>query len=148
MMRGEQRTGWSRCALAALAVAGAIGAGVVTRAEGQPAETKHPGHEAFLQYCAACHGAEARGDGPAASALETRPPDLTRLSQAYGSPLDKHRLVVVVDGRSMPRAHGSSEMPVWGRKLLEAVPPSAGKDAFKRGTLLVILDWIETVQQR
>lgn len=36
-------------------------------------------HGAFLyrKYCAGCHGAGGRGDGPAAAALAVRPPDLT-----------------------------------------------------------------------
>src|SRR3954468_8384772 len=33
----------------------------------------------FTTYCAPCHGADARGNGPAASALKTRPTDLTGL---------------------------------------------------------------------
>src|SRR5689334_2924626 len=31
----------------------------------------------FKQYCAACHGMNGKGDGPAAPALKSRPGDLT-----------------------------------------------------------------------
>ncbi len=35
------------------------------------------GHNAFLDNCAACHGLQGRGDGPAAKSLSTKPADLT-----------------------------------------------------------------------
>jgi mono/diheme cytochrome c family protein len=34
----------------------------------------------FQQYCQACHGAEGRGDGPAAASLPQRPEDLTQIA--------------------------------------------------------------------
>jgi len=39
------------------------------------------GQEMFRSYCAACHGLDAKGSGPAASALKTPPTDLTTLAQ-------------------------------------------------------------------
>ena len=42
------------------------------------------GKETYTQYCASCHGADARGNGPAAIALKTPPPDLTTLSNRHG----------------------------------------------------------------
>jgi putative copper export protein/mono/diheme cytochrome c family protein len=35
------------------------------------------GHDIFIAHCAVCHGALARGDGPAAPALPVKPADLT-----------------------------------------------------------------------
>ena len=35
------------------------------------------GEELYRNYCAVCHGAEGRGDGPAASSFDPPPPDLT-----------------------------------------------------------------------
>lgn len=40
--------------------------------------------ESFKQYCATCHGSGGRGDGPVASALLTRPTDLTRFAFRAG----------------------------------------------------------------
>lgn len=37
------------------------------------------GQNIHLRYCAACHGKEGRGDGPLASSLSRKPPDLTTL---------------------------------------------------------------------
>ena len=38
----------------------------------------------FANYCASCHGAEGKGNGPAAAALRTLPANLTVLSQKNG----------------------------------------------------------------
>jgi hypothetical protein len=50
-----------------------------------------PGRILYLTYCQGCHGLGGRGDGPAAASLRTPPPDLTRLWQRYGTPLDRER---------------------------------------------------------
>ena len=62
----------------------------------------------YRRYCAACHGLEGRGDGPAASALSPLPPDLTRLTSSVED------LMRQIDGSRTVRAHGSAAMPVWG----------------------------------
>lgn len=104
------------------------------------------GRSLYLEYCAVCHGADAKGGGPMAPELRSAPADLTRLDEKYGTPLAKPRLVEVIDGRDMVRSHGSTEMPVWGKQLLQGVPPGAGTEAHKRGTILQIVDWLDTVQ--
>lgn len=109
--------------------------------------TDHPGQAPFEQYCASCHGQAADGQGPMAEQLKKKPEDLRKLHQVFGSPLAKPRLREVIDGRDMPRAHGTSDMPVWGEKLLASVPPTPdGKEFFKRGTIFVIIDYLETLQ--
>jgi len=63
---------------------------------------------AYVQYCASCHGADGRGDGPAAVSLAQAPTDLTK------STLNRMELMKVIDGRRTVRAHGTAAMPVWG----------------------------------
>ena len=41
------------------------------------------GEQMYKQYCATCHGADARGNGPLAVMLKTPPPDLTTLSRRH-----------------------------------------------------------------
>jgi mono/diheme cytochrome c family protein len=71
------------------------------------------GVDSFKAYCATCHGTAGKGNGPAASALKTAPPDLTTLKQRKGrfSPSDIENRIV---GRNIPAVHGSGDMPVWG----------------------------------
>jgi len=62
------------------------------------------GRRLFVQDCAACHGAEGRGDGPAAARLTKRPKDLTRIA----------RPPIFPDGVVAYRiANGGEVMPAW-----------------------------------
>jgi mono/diheme cytochrome c family protein len=73
------------------------------------------GVDTFRAYCAACHGTDAKGTGPAASSLKTPPADLTLIAKRHGgrfSQNDLERWILGTD--EMPRSHGSREMPVWG----------------------------------
>lgn len=130
------------CVAALLAVGLASGA-----ATAQQDEMPNPGRDAYLQYCASCHGVDGEGSGPMAAELRTAPPDLTRLGERFGSPLNTQRLIERIDGRRMTRAHGSSDMPVWGRKLGARTPRTQGTEAQTRGTLLIIIDWLQSIQK-
>ncbi len=68
----------------------------------------------FTNYCAACHGAEGKGNGPAAEALKTPPSDLTALSKNNGGKYPAFKVASAIRGESAVGAHGSKEMPVWG----------------------------------
>jgi mono/diheme cytochrome c family protein len=73
------------------------------------------GRDSFDRYCAACHGADGRGAGPATSALKTRPADLTTLAERNGGSFPRQRIASFVEGTARPlSAHGTSDMPVWG----------------------------------
>jgi mono/diheme cytochrome c family protein len=73
------------------------------------------GRDSFDRYCAACHGTKARGDGPVALQLKTRPPDLTSLLRRNGGSFPASRVQAYIEGtgRALP-THGPAEMPVWG----------------------------------
>ena len=105
-----------------------------------------PGKAVFEQYCASCHGVAADGNGPVAAELKVAPADLRKLGKEFGTPLAKPKLLEVIDGRNMVRAHGSATMPVWGDQLVREVPPSANTEFFKRGTILVIIEYLQTLQ--
>lgn len=87
----------------------------------QPAATpqasaapERTGAAIFREYCATCHGVNARGNGPAAPAFKQRPPDLTRLAVRHkGFPRAAVEKMILGDDPLQP-AHGSREMPVWG----------------------------------
>lgn len=72
------------------------------------------GVDIYRAYCASCHGAEGKGDGPVAPALATKLPDLTTIAQRNGGvfPTDRVRKIIVGDESVL--GHGSREMPVWG----------------------------------
>ena len=68
----------------------------------------------FTNYCAACHGAEGKGNGPAAESLKTPPSDLTALSKNNGGKYPALKVNSAIRGEAAVGAHGSKEMPVWG----------------------------------
>jgi mono/diheme cytochrome c family protein len=84
--------------------------------QNQPKVPKAPpeGREWFREYCAPCHGEDAKGHGPVERALKEPPPDLTTLAKRNNGkfPTDYVKKVLV-HGVPAP-AHGTSEMPVWG----------------------------------
>ena len=80
----------------------------------QDKPTKLSGAGMFKDYCAVCHGRDAKGHGPAASALKQAPPDLTKLAQRHDDKFpDAYVENVLRNGVKAP-AHGDAEMPVWG----------------------------------
>ena len=68
----------------------------------------------YASYCAPCHGAEGRGNGPVAGGLKTPPTDLTGLAKANHGKYPETHIVSVLRFGTEVRAHGSAEMPVWG----------------------------------
>lgn len=69
----------------------------------------------FQLYCASCHGQDARGNGPVASDLKTPPPSLREIAKRRDGEFNEQEIAAFIDGRNMPRAHGTLEMPIWGR---------------------------------
>ncbi|HYL62624.1 MAG TPA: cytochrome c [Candidatus Methylomirabilis sp.] len=81
------------------------------------------GQAMFLQYCASCHGTDAKGNGPAAAAMKVPPPDLTQLSKRnQGTYPAGYVGALLKFGRSLA-SHGSEDMPVWGARF-KAMDPS------------------------
>lgn len=72
------------------------------------------GQEMFATYCAPCHGTDAKGDGPAASALKKTPANLTELTERNNGKFPDLKVYGTIKGDSNTPAHGSKEMPVWG----------------------------------
>ena len=72
------------------------------------------GKEMYQAYCAACHGADGKGDGPASAALKSRPLDLTGLAKGNAGKFPELRVFGAINGDLGVAAHGSKDMPAWG----------------------------------
>jgi mono/diheme cytochrome c family protein len=72
------------------------------------------GKQMYVNYCAPCHGVDGKGHGPVAPALRTPPSDLTALSRNSRGKFPEAHIVAVLQNGSEIRAHGTTEMPVWG----------------------------------
>jgi mono/diheme cytochrome c family protein len=82
--------------------------------EPAPTDTAASGKQTYTHYCASCHGANARGDGPAAFVLKTPPPDLTTLAKRHGGKFPYEYVFDVLRFGTRIASHGSSDMPIWG----------------------------------
>ena len=102
------------------------------------------GAEMYGAYCAACHGKEGRGDGPAASAFKTAPTNLTMLSAKNGGKFPELQVVNTLQwGPSASSAHGSKDMPVWG-----TVFSSIGDHAQTRQRIYNLTKHVESLQTK
>jgi mono/diheme cytochrome c family protein len=101
------------------------------------------GQQMFDTYCAVCHGKDAKGDGPAVSALKVPPPDLTQLAKNNGGKFPENHVAATLRSVSTP-VHGSNEMPVWGA-LLSSVSTSESEVQLRTANLT---KYIESLQEK
>jgi len=101
------------------------------------------GKEMFNEYCAVCHGTEAKGNGPAADSLKKRPADLTQLARKNNGEFPELHVMNFISGDENVAAHGSREMPVWGH-LFQALSPN------DRGVIKIrvanLTDYLKSIQ--
>jgi mono/diheme cytochrome c family protein len=102
----------------------------------------------YLRYCSACHGERGKGDGAVSSLMRPKPTDLTKLAKANGGELPYGRLMQAIDGRLAIRAHGDPDMPVWGEVFKAEAEGSIAQEAVVRGKVLLILDYLESIQEK
>ena len=113
-------TRWAVIILLAIAFLSLVTQGFGQKRAGDDATQKNlmnsfRGPEIYRAHCAACHGKDAKGNGPAATALRTPPPDLTRIAERNGGMFPFLRVRKIISGEEQSQtAHGSREMPVWG----------------------------------
>ena len=107
------------------------------------------GQETFVQYCSACHGAAARGNGPMASVLTLLPSDLTQLSASNGGVFPRSRVIARIDGRDPLVAHGSP-MPVFG-PFFEGkgmtIRDEDGVLVMTSQPIIDVIEWLERIQE-
>lgn len=103
------------------------------------------GQARFAQYCAVCHGADAKGNGPFANLMTTKPSDLTALAKNNGGEFPFGRVYDTIDGRNLLAAHGTTDMPIWGRDMKDA---GLGGETDLRGRLVETIVYLRSIQQK
>jgi mono/diheme cytochrome c family protein len=93
----------------------AMGQQTNTQIKKVPAPYTSPvsGRQMYISYCAACHGNEGKGDGPATPGLKAPPPDLTSLAKRQDGKFPGSYVVTVLRNGAAP-IHGTVDMPIWG----------------------------------
>lgn len=110
------------------------------------AEAENPNHAAYLKYCGACHGPSGKGDGIIAPLMTPKPTNLTLIAKQHGGEFDAMAVYKSVSGAGMPKAHGDSEMPVWGEELRHEV--GGGDPRTAEVTLVKIVNYLRSIQQK
>jgi mono/diheme cytochrome c family protein len=98
----------------------------------------------FRTYCATCHGANGKGDGPLAQSLRFHPPDLTLITSRHGGEYPAEEIRRIVDGRKPLSGHGGPEMPVWGDAFRNA---ETGYDEWTvKERIRSVVEYVRTLQ--
>lgn len=132
-----------------IAVAGIIG----VPASSLAALKMDIGKSEYQASCAVCHGQDGRGGGSFAEVLQLTVPDLTTLSRANGGVFPFDRVYQVIDGRDDIKAHGTREMPIWGKHFTFSANPEYddyphSSEAFVRSRIFALIEYIYRLQEK
>lgn len=103
------------------------------------------GERMYKQYCSACHGADAKGNGPTASTLKKAPPDLTTLAKRHLGKFPYDYVSGVLRFSPGSSAHGSPEMPTWGR-IFEVLDKNNEEAVQQR--IINLCNYLASLQQK
>jgi mono/diheme cytochrome c family protein len=109
------------------------------------------GKREYDASCANCHGLNGKGGGSFAQMLQVSMPDLTTLSKNNGGVFPISRVYNVIDGREAVKAHGTREMPIWGKHLTFRAAPEYDDyryepEEFVRARILAVIDYLYRLQ--
>jgi mono/diheme cytochrome c family protein len=107
-----------------------------------PQSVVEDGHHAYISLCASCHGESGKGDGPMAAELSAKPIDLTKIARQNKGIFPFWHVFQAIDGRTILRAHGGPEMPVWGSRseaIYGRIPT--------REWMLAVTFYLESIQE-
>jgi mono/diheme cytochrome c family protein len=107
------------------------------------AQNRDAGKIEYRSSCAACHGLDAKGNGPVSKNLKTPPTDLTVLAKNKNGVFPYDMIYETIDGRnSTISSHGTREMPVWGYRF---GPPQAYR---LKNRILAVIDYLKRIQEK
>lgn len=109
------------------------------------------GQREFNNNCAACHGRDARGNGPFVEFLRRGPPDLTQLSRRNGGVFPLAQVFESIEGAGP--GHGGREMPIWGteynvRAAEYYMDTPYDSTAYVRARILALAEYLNRLQAR
>jgi mono/diheme cytochrome c family protein len=105
------------------------------------------GQQAYLQYCASCHGKEGRANGPVSPYLKIKVPDLTVLKKNNKGLYPMAKVMSAIDGSRAVRAHGDREMPVWGEIFRKEAEPAKYTELISLLKIKIIAEYVATLQR-
>jgi mono/diheme cytochrome c family protein len=109
------------------------------------------GKALFMQNCAVCHGADARGDGPMARTMRKPPADLTLITVRHGDRFPRAKVMSIIDGYARSSKMDGPNMPEFGELLKGDLVPFDSGDGKPTPTprkLVALLEYLESVQAK
>jgi mono/diheme cytochrome c family protein len=106
------------------------------------------GRGQYVRYCASCHGMDAQGKGPVAGELKKPPMDLTRIAARRDGKFPDAAIAQFIDGRTVVPAHGTREMPVWGKRFSEQYGSDSTAEEVTRGKIGVLIEYLKSIQRK
>ena len=108
-----------------------------------PANYVPSGGQIYKQYCAACHGADAKGHGTVTRVFKTPAPDLTTLAKRHGGKFPYEYVTGVLRFAPGVPSHGSGAMPMWGPLFEYFYNQSSAQHRIKN-----LCDYLATLQEQ
>jgi mono/diheme cytochrome c family protein len=111
------------------------------------------GKSIYQSRCAACHGAEGKGDGIVGVLFQQRPKDLALLSKENGGVFPVERVYQSIDGRQRIAGHGETNMPVWGEYFMvdalsdPRIDPKSARDIVA-GRISSVVYYVQSLQSK
>ena len=127
----------------AMALAALFSSSAPARADQTP--RVRAGRQLYEEHCMVCHGVGGKGDGIFADVLREPPADLTEIARRRSGVFPDVEIREVIDGRRVLPAHGSKEMPIWGRRFGGLFPDSANETAI-RAKIETLVDYLRSIQ--
>jgi hypothetical protein len=118
------------------------------------------GKTEYQSSCAACHGIDAKGNGPVSKEMKTHPTDLTILAKKNNGVFPVNMVHKIIDGRDSLSSHGTREMPIWGYRFVPPqhfilkkaddyiyLPPDS-PEAVVYSRILAVIDYLNRIQEK
>lgn len=106
------------------------------------------GRTVYVEYCAACHGIEGRGDGPSSDGLATKPADLTRIAARRDGVWPMLEVMSIVDGYT-GLTNPRENMPVIADIIAGPMvdfDPGNGLITQVPARLIAVVEYLESIQ--
>lgn len=121
------------------------------------------GKQLYMKYCASCHGASGKGDGPVGAMMNPKASDLTQLAKRNGGKFPFYEVMQIINGRGptgqqenaslpgLPKAHGDAAMPVWGEIFSrDELSKSTSLDLQLQATgkIMLMTEYLQSIQAK
>ena len=116
----------------------------------QQEEIVAAGKREFRGHCAVCHGLGGKGESvmTTLNLLTVKPTDLTQLSKRNKGQFPFWQVYRIIDGREEVKGHGTRDMPMWGDVFTQQEGGKLADETRTIGRILVIIHYIESIQEK